>query len=43
MISKVALCPMVFMGEICDLKVLHNVVYSPRLLFDPLCAKFVLK
>lgn len=31
---------MVFIGEICDRKVLHNVVKTPRLLFDPLCAKF---
>ena len=31
---------MVFMGEICDLKVLHYVVKPPRLLFDPLYAKF---
>lgn len=47
-LSKVALCPilpvgispMVFMGEICDRKVLHNVVFLPRLLFDPLYVKF---
>ena len=25
----------------CDRKVLHNVVYTPRLLFDPLCTKFI--
>ena len=31
---------MVFMGEICDRKVLHNVVFLPRLLFDPLYVKF---
>ena len=31
---------MVFMGEICDRKVLHNVAFLPRLLFDPLFAKF---
>ena len=35
--------PMVFIGEICDRKVLHNVVYTPRLLFDPLCTKFTVK
>ena len=31
------------MGEICDQKVLHNEVYTLKLLFDPLCAKFILK
>ena len=44
MISKFyqwALGPMVFMGEICDRKVLHSMVNSPRLLFDPLCDKFI--
>ena len=34
---------MVFMGEICDRKVLHNVAHPRKLLFDPLFAKFVLK
>lgn len=27
----------------CDRKVLHNVVNSPRLLFDPLCEKYSVK
>lgn len=36
----VGLCPIVFMGEICDRKVLHNVVNAWRLLFDPLFMKF---
>lgn len=31
---------MVFMGEICDRKVLHYVVHTRKLLFDPLFAKF---
>ena len=31
---------MVFMGEICDRKVLHNVAHTRKLLFDPLFAKF---
>ena len=31
---------MVFMGEICDRKVLHNVAHPRKLLFDPLFAKF---
>lgn len=35
--------PMVFMVEICDRKVLHNVVYTLKLLFDPLCTKFAVK
>ena len=34
---------MVFMGEICDLKVLHYMVKPLELLFDPLCTKYVLK
>jgi len=34
---------MVFICEICDRKVLHNVAYTPRLLFDPLYVKFILK
>jgi hypothetical protein len=42
MISKL-LPYMVFMGEICDRKVLHNVAYLPILLFDPLYVKFILK
>lgn len=40
MTFKLGLCPMVFMGEICDRKVLHYVVHTRRLLFDPLFAKF---
>ena len=32
---------MVFMGEICDRKVLHNVVFTSKLLFDPLYSKFL--
>lgn len=31
---------MVFMGEICDRKVLHYMVFLPKLMFDPLFAKF---
>ena len=31
---------MVFMGEICDRKGLHNVAHPRKLLFDPLFAKF---
>lgn len=40
MTFKLGLCPMVFMGEICERKGLHYVVFLPRLLFDPLYVKF---
>ena len=32
---------MVFICEICDRKVLHYMVYTPKLLFDPLYSKFL--
>lgn len=31
---------MVFMGEICDRKGLHYMVFLPKLMFDPLFVKF---
>lgn len=36
----VGISPMVFMGEICDRKVLHYMVFLPKLMFDPLFVKF---
>lgn len=47
MISKLSntsgLMPYGIYFSFCDRKVLHNVAYLPRLLFDPLYVKFILK